>query len=63
MYKKFVENLKNCTSIEAADALTEKFSEINTSKTRKLLVSDIVEFKTDYHLAIRYICRILANLD
>ena len=63
VYKDFCESLKECTSIEAADRLTIKFGEINTSKTRKLLVQDIVEFRTDYHLAIKYICRILANLD
>lgn len=63
VYKDFCESLKECTSIEAADRLTVKFGEINTLKTRKLLVQDIVEFRTDYHLTIRYICRILANLD
>ena len=63
MYKDFCESLKECTSIETADRLTIKFGEINTYKTRKLLVQDIVEFRTDYHLAIKYICRILANLD
>lgn len=63
VYKDFCESLKDCTSIEAADRLTIKFGEINTGKTRKLLVQDIVEFRTDYHLTIKYICRILANLD
>lgn len=63
VYKDFCESLRECTSIEAADRLTIKFGEINTYKTRKLLVQDIVEFRTDYHLAIKYICRILANLD
>jgi hypothetical protein len=44
VYKDFCESLKECTSIEAADRLTVKFGEINTLKTRKLLVQDIVEF-------------------
>lgn len=63
VYKDYCESLKECTSIEAADRLTIKFGEINTLKTRKLLVQDIVEFRTDYHLTMKYICRILANLD
>ena len=24
---------------------------------------DIVDFRTDYHLAMKYLCRVLANLD
>lgn len=63
IYKTFAESLKDCTSIESADALSIKFGEINTVKTRKLLVKDIVDFKTDYHLTSKFLCRILANIE
>jgi hypothetical protein len=38
VYKEFIEGLREITSVELCDKKTMQFSEINTRKTRKLLI-------------------------
>lgn len=61
-YDKIKQKLDGCCNIEDADNLTREFLKINTRKTRKTLIRDLLEYRKKYQLITPYLCRIAANL-
>lgn len=61
-YEQIRQKFDNCSNIEDADQLTREFLKINSRKTRKTLMRDLMEYRKKYQLVTPYLCRIAANL-
>ena len=52
-----------CKNVQDADNLIQQFLPINTKKTRRMLVKDLLEYRKEYQLVTPFLCRIAATLN
>ena len=62
-YDEFKGKLDSCKNVQDADNLSKLFLNVNTKKTRKTLVKDLLEYRKEYQLVTPYLCRIAATLN